>query len=439
MASLAITNTENSKNYRRLSLKEKEHILAVLLEQSKDGKLKWGSIKAAATSFNTSTRTVRRIWLEAQRALSVGEPVDLSSKAIGRVGRKRVEIDVNDVAKIPLRRRTNLRSLAQALNMPTTIVYRRVKEGLVKPHSDAIKPFLTDQNKKVRLKFCLSMLNNGTLHHNPTFVDMYDYVHIDEKWFFMSKTTERYYLLPSEVEPHRTCKSKRFIPKVMFMAAVARPRFVKESNQFFNGKIGIFPFVYQEPAKRNSKNRRVGTLETKPIASITKEVTRKCLIENILPAIREKWPEYGSKTIYIQQDNAKPHIDSNDAEFLEAARRDGFDIRLTNQPPNSPDLNVLDLGFFRAIQALQYQEAPNTVAELVSAVERSFDRLSPESLNNVFLSLQLCMIEVMKVLGGNNYRLKHVNKNRLEGQGELPTSFSCDQDIVKQALLHLQQ
>ncbi|OMP10667.1 hypothetical protein COLO4_04362 [Corchorus olitorius] len=238
MASLTITNIENSQNYRKLSLKEKEHILAVLLEHSKDGKLKWGSIKATATSFNTSARTVR----------------------------KREEIDVNDIAKIPLRRRTNLRSLAQALNMPKATVYRRVKEGLVKPHSNAIKPFLREQNKM-----------------------------------------------------------------------------------------------------------------------------------NVLAAIREKWPEYGSKTIYIQQDNAKPRIDSNDAEFLEAARREGFDIRLTNQPPNSPDLNVLDLGFFRAIQALQYQEAPNTVVKLVSDVER------------------------------------------LEGQGELPTSFSCDQDIVKQALLHLQQ
>lgn len=38
------------------------------------------------------------------------------------------------------------------------------------------------------------------------------------------------------------------------------------------------------------------------------------------------------------------------------------------QPPNSPDLNVLDLGFFRAIQSLKYKEASKTIDELVSGV-----------------------------------------------------------------------
>ena len=57
-------------------------------------------------------------------------------------------------------------------------------------------------------------------------------------------------------------------------------------------------------------------------------------------------------------------------------------------------MNVLDLGYFRAIQFLQHQEAYSTVGELVHAVEKSFEELSLESLNNVVLSLQACMIEV---------------------------------------------
>ena len=65
--------------------------------------------------------------------------------------------------------------------------------------------------------------------------------------------------------------------------------------------------------------------------------------------------------IFIQQDNAKPHIDPNDAEFLEVASSDWFNINLSCQPPDSPAMNVLDLGFFRAIQSLQNQEAPSTV------------------------------------------------------------------------------
>ena len=118
------------------------------------------------------------------------------------------------------------------------------------------------------------MLEPSSFNNNPTFKGMFNYVHIDEKWFYMSKESEKYYLLPQEQEPLRTCKSKRFIAKVMVLAAVACPRFDSSRNQQFDGKIGIFPFTCKEPAKRSSKNRVAGTLETKPILSVTKDVMR---------------------------------------------------------------------------------------------------------------------------------------------------------------------
>ena len=58
-----------------------------------------------------------------------------------------------------------------------------------------------------------------------------------------------------------------------------------------------------------------------------------------------------------------------DVEFIEAATREGFDVRLSFQLPNSPDMNVLDLGYFKAIQSLQHQEAPNSIDELISDVQ----------------------------------------------------------------------
>nr|GLL21131.1 uncharacterized protein LOC109190808 isoform X1 [Ipomoea trifida] len=252
---------------------------------------------------------------------------------------KRIQISPDEVSRIPLNRRTTIRSMATALNMSKTSLHRRVKEGSLKSHSNAIKPLLTEENRKVRLQFCISMIDSNSPPHNPSFIDMYDRVHIDEKWFFLSKSSQKYYLLPDEDEPYRTCKSKKFIAKVMFLCAVARPRFDSGRNEMFDGKIGIFPFIYKEAAKRRSKNREAGTLVTKPIESVNKEVTRKWLIDYVLPAIRAKWPLSSSKSIFIQQDNARPHISVNDAEFLEAAQKDGFDIRLTCQPPNSPDMN----------------------------------------------------------------------------------------------------
>ena len=103
-----------------------------------------------------------------------------------------------------------------------------------------------------------------------------------------------------------------------------------------------------------------------------------------------------SKHIFIQQDNAEPHIAHNDKEFMEEAIKDDFFIQLVQQPPNSPDMNVLDLGFFRSIQALQYQKAAYNVPQLLRAMSNAFDNLTPHYLRFVFITLHACMIEVMK-------------------------------------------
>ncbi|KAL6558611.1 hypothetical protein OROMI_018961 [Orobanche minor] len=177
-------------------------------------------------------------------------------------------------------------------------------------------------------------------------------IHISEKWFYLTRNTHRYYMTHSEQDPHRTCKSKRFVPKVMFMCVVCRPLFDANGNVIFDGKIRIWPFTHEIEAKRNSTRRPAGTKETKLIDSITKQVIKDCLIKQILPAIKEKWPSCLSKTIHIQQDNVRPHLSNKDAEFHTVAQADGFNISLVQQPPNSPDLNVNDLEIFRAIQSL---------------------------------------------------------------------------------------
>lgn len=55
----------------------------------------------------------------------------------------------------------------------------------------------------------------------------------------MSKTIEKYYLLPYEQEPYCICKSKIFITKIIFMVGVSYPQLDATGNIIFNGKIGI--------------------------------------------------------------------------------------------------------------------------------------------------------------------------------------------------------
>ena len=102
---------------------------------------------------------------------------------------------------------------------------------------------------------------------------------------------------------------------------------------------------------------------TKAMISVTKNDSHEFLVNKVLllPAIKQKWPveEFG-EPIFIQQDNAKTHIDVNDVVFKEAATADGFDIRLMYQPPNSPDLNALDLGLFSGIKSIFQNSAMNS-------------------------------------------------------------------------------
>ena len=417
---------------KRLTNLEKDQIVHLLSINYNNNKLKKGMISKIASEYAVSRMTISNIWKVVLQSIKIGEHPNVQRKYKG--GNQGYVLDLEKVRSIPLHLRTNIRTLACQLSACKSTVHRLIQKGKIKSHSNALKPYLTVPNMESRMKFVLNHIESSTLRTNPTYVGMFSIVHIDEKWFYMTRTSQKYYLLPSEPEPHRTSKSKRFITKVMFMSAVARPRYDKDGICTFDGKIGIFPFTVEEPAARASKNRARGVIEVKPIESITKDVVKKCLIDKIIPAIKAKWPSDCDKYIVIQQDNARPHISDNDLDFIDVAQSDGFHITLANQPANSPDLNINDLGFFRIIQGLQHEKAPKTVCELVDAVNKAYEQVTHSTLNYVWLSLMSCMTEILKNDGNNNYKLPHIGKRKLERLGQLPSVITAPLDVVEQAL-----
>jgi hypothetical protein len=170
-------------------------------------------------------------------------------------------------------RRTTLKDVSKELGVSTIKLHKMKRESAIERVSNSLKSFLTHKNKKERLKWCISMLDPRSIPHNPIFKDLFDFVFIYEKWFNIPRKTERYYKAPDEPQPTRTCKNKNFIPKLMVLGAFVRPRFDSQENCIFDGKIGCFPFVISEAAKRSSKNRRVGTIEIKPLDSIKRVST----------------------------------------------------------------------------------------------------------------------------------------------------------------------
>ena len=162
------------------------------------------------------------------------------------------------------------------------------------------------------------------------------------------------------------------------------------------------------------------------------------MIGKLLPAIVAKWPrEDAGQTIWIQQDNAPSHVPAHDEQFATAVTQTGFDIRIMKQPPNSPDMNALDLGFFASLQSKAYEKVSRNLDDLIQNVKKEFDNYDADTLNRVFLTLQGCMIEIMKDGGGNRYKIPHMDKDKLEALGTLPKTLSCDRQLYEDVVASL--
>ncbi|XP_057793023.1 uncharacterized protein LOC131009627 [Salvia miltiorrhiza] len=331
-----------------LNSEEQNRLAHWLLANSNNGRCNDRAQKEAASMFGIGRRTVRRFWSKTKEKIQSGAPVIFSSSRKGVIHKDRMQVDVEKVKSLSILERSTIRKMAVKLGVSKSLLGNWIKRKELRPHTNAIKPLLTDVNKIARMKYCLS--------------------------------------------------------NVVYDATMARPQFSADGQELFDGKIGIFPFT------------------------------------TVIPAIKEKWPKSaGIKHIIIQQDNARPHFNKDDPDFIVAANSDGFKIDLVCQPANSPDLNVNDLGFFRAIQSLQDDKMATTVEGLVQNVVTSFQELSSVTLNNVFLTLQGCLTEIMQAKGSNDYKIPHLNKARLLRLRMLPECIQVDEELLKDSLQHVLQ
>ncbi|KAI5406026.1 hypothetical protein KIW84_052690 [Lathyrus oleraceus] len=288
--------SESSKKRGFLNNEDRKAICQILLcsSDANGNLIGTGVVERVAASYNVHRSVIYRIWKQLK------DTGNVCHNRTQNCGRKRVQLDLELMRQVPLSKRSTYRSLACALNIPKTSLVRLHKVGVIRRHTNTLKPYLKEDN-------------------------MISYKHIN-----------------------------------------------------------------------------VG------------------------------------KKIFIQQDNARSHISKDDPDFCRAASESEFDIQLTCQPPNSPDLNVLDLGFFNAIQSLQQKEPVKSIDELVSAVQKAFDEFSTVQSNKIFSTLQSCMIEIMKINGSNKYKIPHMKKDMLYKQGGIPVQMSCDSSLVQEVTEYLQ-
>ncbi|KAF0702046.1 hypothetical protein AaE_016160 [Aphanomyces astaci] len=260
----------------------------------------------------------------------------------------------------------------------TSIIRHKKKTPRFIAKSNYVKPYLTPANIEARLSHCFS--------------NMLDFVHVDEKWFYLTKVKRRYYVYDDEEVATRSVKSKHYITKVVFLAAVALPATTITPRRF-------------ETASNNCPK---GTLVTVPQA-VDSTVYFDAILNKVVPAIMAKFPGGLRRgDVFLQQGNAIPHRCVT-TELLQAKGVRG--IVESNQPTNSPDFNVLDFGFFSSIQSLQHQKATRSIEELIGAVESAFYELPADTVAKTFITLQKVLEMSIEMLGSNDYKLPHMRKD----------------------------
>ena len=147
-----------------------------------------------------------------------------------------------------------------------------------------------------------------------------------------------------------------------------------------------------------------------------------------------KWPDRGmNRTVVIQHDGASPHIAENDRDFNLHAKQGVWNICLETQSTKSLDTNVLDLLFFRALQIKQWNLGPeSTIEGLIAKVLRAFDEFDPRKIDCGFLTLQTCLNDMLEVNGGNDYKIRHLEKLAILCEfGEIPRTFAATDEAIQ--------
>ena len=263
------------------------------------------------------------------------------------------------------------------------------------------RPLLTEAHKDARLAWAKENLGN----------EWYDHVDLDEKWFYVYSGSGRLKMPAGEERPKTRLKSKRFVGKIMVLTAVTRPR----GN--FNGILGSWrvatPFIYKRAATFQGNSYEAGDSRSKDCEMDGKKFATM-LRTNVFPAIRKKMS--GAKLVTVQMDNAGGHgmatLHKKISNALPARKGGGPTIELVDQPAQSPDTNVCDLGLFRSVDSRIPKFRPfqlDRFARMVSKAHRQYPGDKVEQLYQTKIAVCKKMVEAK---GDNSFDLHHRKRKK---------------------------
>ena len=193
------------------------------------------------------------------------------------------------------------------------------------------------------------------------------------------------------------------------MAKTAKPNV----EHGFSGLVGIWFFTKTEQAKRNSSKRKKGS---DVLVSCDGETWTKMITGLVFPAIREKMGH--CQKVVLQYDNAGPHKKKTlQANLLEAASSGYPEIFLKPQPPQSPDVNLNDLGFYASLESHIGNFRSFKLQEFQDQIQEAFDNYDSSKLQKLVETKANVIKAIYNAGGSNEFILPHgykAPKNRRE-------------------------
>ena len=166
-----------------MSNEERNNILVDLTAVATDWVLPHGAIVGIADARARHPSTISRLWQRALQSRTNSDSNDCNvSHRKFNCGRplqfNRDELEVTLVL-LPLSRRGTLRSMAEGLKVSSGTAHRLLHEvdAVVRVHTSAVKPTLTEENAAARYAFAVN-----EIEPNGLYKAFHDRIHINEKW-----------------------------------------------------------------------------------------------------------------------------------------------------------------------------------------------------------------------------------------------------------------
>jgi DNA-binding Xre family transcriptional regulator len=98
-------------------------VFQTLLARSKNGKLEKKDTTDVAEQFGISLRSTNKLWKKGKFHLGQGIPINIASRKRGRVGRKKISVDLECLRNVPLKDRMTLEDVSEVLGISKSTLH----------------------------------------------------------------------------------------------------------------------------------------------------------------------------------------------------------------------------------------------------------------------------------------------------------------------------